>query len=225
MENKPVIKGLKDGLLIQLPDGEWEAVQSGLLDILDTQAAFFRGADVTLDLQSFELGVIALSELRELFLEHDITLHAVQTDHKPTTLAAADLGIKVIHSDDNLKEPDFESELPGDPAVLLRRTVRSGQTIHHPGHIVVLGDINPGAEIIAGGNIVVWGRVRGTVHAGAMGDENAVVCALDLSPTQLRIADKIAISPERKGRPRPEMAVLRDQQLVAEIWKSDRKII
>ncbi|MBN1267260.1 MAG: septum site-determining protein MinC [Anaerolineales bacterium] len=225
METKPVIKGLKDGLLIQLPQGEWEAVLSGLKEILDTQAAFFRGADVTLDLQSLELGVIALSELRDTFLEHDIMLHTVQTDHRPTSLAAADLGIQATHSDDSSHEPDFESELPGDPAVLLHRTVRSGQTIHHPGHVIVLGDINPGAEIIAGGNIVVWGRVRGTVHAGAMGDEDAVVCALDLSPTQLRIADQIAISPERKGKPRPEIARLRNHQLVAEIWNPDKKMI
>lgn len=224
MDTKPIIKGLKDGLLIQLPESEWEAGLGGLIEILDTRADFFRGANVTVDLQSFELGVIALSDLRSAFLEHEITLHAIQTDHRPTALAAADLGIKAVHSDETASEPDFASELPGDPAVLIRRTVRSGQSIHHPGHVVVLGDINPGAEITAGGNILVWGRVRGTVHAGAMGDEQAVVCALDLSPTQLRIADQIAVSPERKGRARPETARLRSGQLVAEIWDPDRKL-
>lgn len=220
---KPVIKGIKEGLLIQLPDGELAESLTSLKEVLSSQADFFRGARVSLDLQSLELGVIPLSELRDLFFEYDITLHAVHTDHRPTSLAAADLGIRVSHSDEQVREPDFESELPGDPAVLLQKTVRSGQTIHHPGHVIILGDINPGAEIIAGGNIIVWGRVRGTVHAGAMGDEKAVVCALDLSPTQLRIADQIAVSPDRKNRPKPETAFLRNQQIVAENWKPERK--
>jgi septum site-determining protein MinC len=63
------------------------------------------------------------------------------------------------------------------------------------GRLPSLGDVNPGAEIIAGGSVVVWGRLRGLVHAGAMGDDTAVICALDLNPTQLRIADQIAIPP------------------------------
>ncbi len=220
---KPVIKGIKDGLLIQLPDEDWDTSFTSLREVLSSQADFFRGARVSVDLQSLEPGVISLSALRDMFFEYEITLHAVHTDHRPTSLAAADLGIKVSHSDERIKEPDFESELPGDPAVLLQKTVRSGQTIHHPGHVIILGDINPGAEIIAGGNIIVWGRARGTVHAGAMGDDKAVVCALDLSPTQLRIADQIAISPDRKSRPKPETACLRNQQIVAEIWKPERK--
>jgi septum site-determining protein MinC len=87
----------------------------------------------------------------------------------------------------------------------------------------VIGDVNPGAEIIAGGNIVVWGRVGGLVHAGASGDETAVVCGLDLHPTQLRIADQIAITPQRKGKPQPEMAKLIDGKVVAEIWNPKGK--
>jgi len=87
---------------------------------------------------------------------------------------------------------------------------------------VVIGDVNPGAEIIAGGDIVVWGRLRGVAHAGAAGDTAAVVCALDLSPTQLRIADSIAISPGRQREPRPEMARLKDGQIIAERWQVNR---
>lgn len=220
---KPIIKGIRDGLLITLPEGNWQDVLDSLQEVLESQPDFFRGAQVTINLDSHEPGVLQLSTLRDMFLEHEILLHAVQTDHRPTSLAAADLGINASNSEDLPNTPEFDSELPGDPAVLLRKTVRSGQTIHHPGHIIILGDVNPGAEIIAGGNIVVWGRIRGTVHAGAMGKQDAVVCALDLSPTQLRIADHIAISPDRRGRPKPEIARLRDRQIVAEIWKPDRK--
>ncbi|MBU4224603.1 MAG: septum site-determining protein MinC, partial [Chloroflexi bacterium] len=83
-----------------------------------------------------------------------------------------------------------------------------------------MGDVNPGAEIVASGSILVWGRLRGVVHAGAQGDVNAVVCALELTPTQLRIAGEIAVSPKRKGKVQPEIARLKDGILVAEPWQA-----
>jgi septum site-determining protein MinC len=89
--------------------------------------------------------------------------------------------------------------------------------------VVVVGDVNPGAEIIAGGSVVVWGRLRGVVHAGAGGNEQAVVCALDLQPTQLRIAAHIAVPPKRKGKPQPELARIRDGQVEAEAWTGKLK--
>ncbi len=81
-----------------------------------------------------------------------------------------------------------------------------------------MGDVNSGAEIVAGGSIIVWGRLRGVVHAGAQGDENAVVCALELAPTQLRIAGEIAVSPKKQGKSQPEVARLQDGNLTAEPW-------
>jgi septum site-determining protein MinC len=83
---------------------------------------------------------------------------------------------------------------------------------------VVFGDVNPGAEVIAGGSVIVWGRLRGVVHAGAKGNRTATVCALDMSPTQLRIAGQIAVSPTRRGKPQPEIVRIKDNQLQAETW-------
>jgi septum site-determining protein MinC len=118
--------------------------------------------------------------------------------------------------------PEITSERSEEPfaeGLVVRRTLRSGQNVRHPGHVVIIGDCNPGAEIVAGGNIVVWGRVRGMVHAGAMGDEEAVICALDLAPTQLRIAGHIARSPEeQRHQPIPEMASVHEGQIVAVPW-------
>jgi septum site-determining protein MinC len=117
----------------------------------------------------------------------------------------------------------IDSDLIGEEAVLMRRTLRSGQTLRHPGHVVILGDVNPGAEIVAGGHVLIWGRMRGVVHAGAAGDETATVCALDLTPTQLRIAGHISVSPERRGPGRPEMAHVREGQLIAESWQPEKQ--
>jgi len=86
-----------------------------------------------------------------------------------------------------------------------------------------LGDVNPGAEVSAGGNIIVWGRLRGNIHAGMDGNESAVVCALELMPTQLRIADMVISLPGRRGKLQPEMLSLRNGQVVIEPWNPKEK--
>jgi septum site-determining protein MinC len=94
-------------------------------------------------------------------------------------------------------------------------TLRGGQALHHVGHIVVVGDVNPGAELIASGDVVVFGRLAGVAHAGAQGDESARVYALDLDATQLRIAAYIAADGDQRSRAKgPEVAMVRDARIV-----------
>lgn len=101
------------------------------------------------------------------------------------------------------------------PATLYHAgTVRGGQALHHVGNILVVGDVNPGAELIATGDIVVFGRLGGVAHAGAQGDERARVYALDLDATQLRIATCIATDDRPPAIPaRPEVALVRDARI------------
>lgn len=85
------------------------------------------------------------------------------------------------------------------PAVLyLRQTLRSGQTVSHKGDLVIVGDVNPGAEIMAAGDITVWGALRGIAHAGIGGNINSEIRALKLQPIQIRIGNAIARSPDRQ---------------------------
>jgi septum site-determining protein MinC len=94
-----------------------------------------------------------------------------------------------------------------------RGTLRGGQALHNLGNIVVIGDVNPGAELVASGDIVVFGALRGVAHAGAQGDRAARVIALELAPTQLRIATLIATS-DAGSRPRgPEHASIADERI------------
>ncbi len=87
---------------------------------------------------------------------------------------------------------------PPQPVVLyLRQTLRSGQAVSHKGHLVIIGDVNPGAEVMAEGDITVWGALRGIAHAGIGGNTRAEIRALKLQPVQLRIAHAIARSPDR----------------------------
>ena len=95
-----------------------------------------------------------------------------------------------------------------------RGTLRGGQALHNLGNLVVIGDVNPGAELVASGDIVVFGALRGVAHAGAQGDRSARVIALELAPTQLRIATLIATS-DAGAKPRgPEHASVADERIV-----------
>ena len=79
-----------------------------------------------------------------------------------------------------------------DNVLTLKKSLRSGQRVRFAGDVVVYGDINAGAEILAGGNIIILGSLRGLAHAGARGDDGATVVAFDFRPTQLRIGRKFA---------------------------------
>jgi septum site-determining protein MinC len=93
-------------------------------------------------------------------------------------------------------------------------TLRGGQALHHAGNIIVVGDVNPGTELVATGDIVVFGRLLGVAHAGAQGDDAAKVYALQLQATQLRIATCIALDEDHaRSASEPEVAFVRDQRI------------
>ncbi len=215
------IKGLKNGILVALKEGPWEEQKEVLLQQIDGNEDFFAGGKLVVDVGSRPLKSPAISSLRNALSDRSVKLWAVLSTSMVTERAAQDLGlaIKIDQSSPAPEKLPINTLLEGEEAVFIQRTLRSGHRIKHPGHVVVLGDVNPGAEIVAGGNIIVWGRLRGLVHAGAAGDENALVCALDLSPTQLRIADQISISPPKKGKTGPEIARLENGQVTARAWK------
>ncbi len=214
-------KGIREGLLITLGEGAWSEVESALLDHIRSQAEFLQGARLALDIGNQNLQATDLGKLRDMLSEHGLALWAVLSSSPTTQRTAQSLGLATRltkpHPERSTRTLDTKIQ-EGEPGILIQRTLRSGYSLHHPGHVTVIGDVNPGAEIIAGGNILVWGRLRGMVHAGAEGDETAVVCALELSPTQLRIADQIAIPPQNQTDPLPEIAFLEDGQVVAQPW-------
>lgn len=215
------IKGIREGLLAVIGEGQWSDAEKALFQEIERKKEFFKGARLILDVENYILGASILGKLRDDLSDYGITLWAVLSSSPKTEANAQVLGMatKIHQASPENRNAGQDYELGKDEGVLIKRTLRSGNSIEFPGHITVIGDVNPGSEIIAGGNVVVWGKLKGMVHAGAEGDESAVVCALELSPTQLRIADKIAISPDMQDDPRPEIALIRDGQVVAELWK------
>ncbi len=226
MRSKVLIKGIKDGLLFTLGEGNWDELHSALLEQLDQQVEFLRGARLAIDVGNVILKAADLGQLQKELTERELNLWAILSNSPTTEQTAQTFGLATRITKPRHVERTFSSTSKSvgiSDAVLVRKTLRSGNSIQHSGPVVVIGDVNPGAEIVSAGDVVVWGRLRGMVHAGANGDENAIVCALDLSPTQLRIAGKIALTPKRRGKPQPEIARLKDGQVVAENWDPKRE--
>ncbi|GAB4470557.1 MAG: septum site-determining protein MinC [Anaerolineales bacterium] len=214
------VKGIREGLLFLLESGNWEENRRALFQLVGERQDFWRGAKVALDSREVVISEEEILALKDDLSRYQLTLWGVLSESPSTQLAAQKLGLATRFSRPEKEEIDALNTIvhEGEDAVLINRTLRSGYRVEYAGHVIVLGDVNPGAEVIAGGNIIVWGRLRGVVHAGAEGDTQAVVCALDLQPAQLRIADQIALTPKRKGKAHPEMARLQNGQLVAEPW-------
>jgi len=215
------IKGLRDGLLVILDDASWEEQHTAFLAYVDSQAAFFKGARLALDVASQVLNVQDLVELRDQLSERGISLWAVLSESPTTENTAQLLGLATRISKPRPEESRTFSveDLGEETALFLNRTLRSGTRIEFAGHVIVLGDMNPGAEIIAEGNVIIWGRLRGMVHAGSKGNKEAVICALDLSPTQLRIADETSAILKPQQNPKPEIARINENgKLQAEFW-------
>lgn len=86
----------------------------------------------------------------------------------------------------------------GPESDFYKGNLRSGQVLESASNVTLIGDVNPGARIVSQGNIVILGSLRGNAWAGAGGDSNCFIFALDMKPIQLQIGDYIAKSPDRE---------------------------
>jgi septum site-determining protein MinC len=212
---KPQVKfsGTDTGLLMRL---EWGAPLSQLLDELEAHLrqspAFFDGAQVILEIGHNSVPLLDIEQLAKTLLQYGVTLQGVvptldSQDRRPSTtpqpVAAA---------------PLFD---PHTSVHLEHRTLRSGEKIAYEGHVIILGDVNPGAEVTAGYNIFVWGSLKGSAYAGMPNYEEAIIAALHLAPIQLRIAEYIARAPEVQPATVwvPEKARIDQNAIVVETWE------
>ncbi|NWG20824.1 MAG: septum site-determining protein MinC [Chloroflexi bacterium] len=213
------IKGSREGLRLQLDDAAgWPDVLAALRGQLEQGAQFFNGARIVVDIGDRALADEQLAELMALMRQHHLEPSALGSTSRESRNTARAAGVVARPSVRGAGVADERGE-----AAFVQRTIRSGQVVRHHGHITVVGDVNAGAEVIAGGSVVVWGRLRGTVHAGALGDRAAVICAIELRPTQLRIADLIARAPDGAASGVPEVARIDGDQIAVEPWESYRR--
>ncbi len=225
------IKGIRQGLLVILDprDGSWDAQLQALEKRMNQGASFFKGGSVALDVGDQALSEPQLARARSTFEVFDVTLWAVLGDDARTLATATRMG---FHTSLPAPPAALEATSPAAPliqvpggldsrdGVMINSKLRSGMVVRHPGHILVVGDVNPGAFLYAGGDIIVWGSIKGDVHAGALGDTKARICALALETQILRIADiTTRYVPGKRGKhARPEMAELNDKEVIVTEW-------
>ena len=139
-----------------------------------------------------------LQEIADALAEAQLALKRVYTSRRQTAVAASTAGYSVEQHTPvtHLNQSPQTPGTPLDDPLYLQTTIRSGGEIRHAGTVIILGDVNPGGNIIADGDILVWGRLKGLAHAGAKGNSSCRIMALHMDPTQLRIADKVARPPE-----------------------------
>ncbi|MGI6692555.1 MAG: septum site-determining protein MinC [Limnochordia bacterium] len=185
------IKGSRDGLVVTITDA---ARFAEVLDALEKQLiasqSFFQGSTAKLLVKQGTLSAHQLDEMERLIARYGMNL-----DRQPPSW-----GLSPVNRETLVGEERAAVE---DNTLLVKRTIRSGQRLHYDGNVVVMGDVNPGAEIVCTGDILVLGALRGVAHAGAEGKADAIVFAFRLEPTQLRIAHLISRAPDEK-LPRPQ---------------------
>ncbi len=219
------IKGTRSGLRLTLePEKPFKELLSALAERLAESPSFFRGASITVDTSQRMLHISERMQLEDLLMLYQmsiIPLDAAIEKCKEVKVLTQPLSAPVSEETMTQQATDYVQRDPraSEDTLFLRRTVRSGQAIHHHSNVVVLGDVNPGSEIIAGGDIIVWGVLRGMVHAGYPNNQSALVCSLQLSPVQLRIAHLLSRPPEGfEAQQLPEVASIRKEQIIVETW-------
>lgn len=242
-----IFKGTKQGLCVILPhDDDFVRVKGKLAAKLDSTSGFFAGATRAI----LDIGELALSENDTRELVGIIESFGVSVSRVVGGVGLSAIGRALpsqgaVGAPADAPQPPASSpapvpgaerpasrEVPGvglpfaeEPSgatLLVRRTLRSGQRVAFAGNVVVLGDVNAGAEVVAGGDIVVVGALRGVAHAGTPDNKRAIVVALRLTPTQLRIADFIARPPDgdHKAPRSPEIARTREDAIVIEAYSA-----
>ena len=194
----------------------WSETWQELKHLLQTKEQSWQvGTKVCLVAKDRLLDARQLQTIAETLGDVKLSLTRVSTNRRQTAVAAATSGYSVEQN--KLADPSIgtftTTEETLSPSIAeplyLQSTVRSGVEIRHPGTIIICGDLNPGGKAVAAGDILVWGRLRGIAHAGAEGNHQSRIAALQMEFTQLRIADAVARSP--KVRPKklaPELAFM-----------------
>jgi len=151
---------------------------------------------VVLDAGGWLLRLPDLRSLQQRLQRHRLQLERVRAQHPETLVAAAALGLETETTPTSPPPSSPQAANSSDNKLTIHRgTLRSGDHLQSQGSVLLLGDLNPGARISAGGHVLVWGRLRGVAHAGVSGDRTARIVALHLRPLQLRIADAVARGP------------------------------
>lgn len=176
------IKGTKDGLLLRLDDTcSFSTLLKDIKETFKTHAHMYDEKHV--------VHIHLHTGNRYLTEEQVSQIQDVIDPKRNLTIDSVDSNVILKEEADRMKR---ESEV-----TVVSKIVRSGQILKVDGDLLLVGDVNPGGKVMAGGNIFILGKLQGTAHAGCYGNEEAVICAGTMTPMQLRIAGFIDRTPDR----------------------------
>jgi septum site-determining protein MinC len=209
-----ILKGRAGGIDILLDKkSEFIFIKNSLRYKVSVAKDFFAGADTQIAFKGRKLSETEERELLGIILaETSLDVSFVEGD--------GFVKVKTAPPPAALSEtaaPQAQNQITEHTTAFYRQGLRSGQSIRYDGSVVIMGDANPGSEIVAHGNVIVLGSLKGMVHAGAAGDESAYISALVMQPTQVRIAGVITYIPvvkeDKKQVKKPSWAYIQDGQV------------
>lgn len=196
-----VLKGNKDGLNVLIDMNKFENFDEMIEEFvqrLTLGKKFYKNATIKITTQLKEFNEKQIIILKDVLFEEFLIKDCIFEDREES------------------KSRTFSGVYEGRTK-FYRKTLRSGQVIRYPGNIVIIGDVNPGSEIYAGGNVIVLGNLMGNVHAGDSGNIKAIISAFRLQPRILQIANVMTRAPEEDEKPYyPEVARIKDGTIIVE---------
>lgn len=207
--DKIIIKGNKEGLNVVINMNhfaDFDDMLESLVEKLSKGKKFYKGSTLKITTELKYISERDSRKLKDILFDEFFISDCILQD-------AEDAAVKV-----------FTGIYEGKTK-FLRKTIRSGQSINYPGNIVIVGDVNPGAEIYAAGNVIVLGTLRGLVYAGTNGNEKAIIAAFKLEPQILQIGSIVTRSPEDGSKPPyPEVAKIRNGSIIVEPYLENKYI-
>jgi septum site-determining protein MinC len=187
VNNSVIIKGNKYGIVVVLnPDMEFEELKQLITEKFKESSKFFENAKMAISFEGRSLTTQEQKEILDIIAEN------------------TDMHIVCVMENDTEIERSFQKtleqkllELSNSTGQFYKGILRSGASLEFETSVVIMGDVNHGARVVSKGNIIVLGSLKGNAFAGATGNTNSFVVALDMNPTQIRIADTIARSPDK----------------------------
>lgn len=215
MSNKGIIiKGNKDGLNAQINMAQFagfDDMLGTLVEKLSKGKKFYKDSTLYITTKLSEFSDRDVEKLKEILFE--------------------EISVKeIVFEDTELREKEEKKESKVFGGVFegktkfIRKAVRGGQIVKYSGNIVIIGDINSGAEVHASGNIIVLGSIRGNVFAGVGGNRDAIIAAFLLQPEILKIGDIITISPDEEKPLYPEIAKVKEGTIIVEPYLNNKYI-
>lgn len=208
-DDRIVFKGNKEGLNVVINLNKFkntEEMINALVKKLSYTRRFYKGAILKITMDIKQVDDRDLRKIREILFDEFMIRDCIYQDSEERA--------NKLFTGVNEGRTKF-----------LRKTIRSGQRFEYSGNLVIIGDINPGAEVYAAGNIIVLGSLKGSVHAGSNGNEKAVIAAFSLQPQIVEIAGVITRSPEDNMKPKyPELARIKNGKIIVEPYLVNKYI-